>query len=242
MPLPRNRPRVPVHVGGDGAGNAEDLRPGGGLRAKRRILSVIDSLGAGGGGAERLLLTTCGHLDRGRFEPAVATLFGPNPGAADFRRLQVPVYELGLGGARDLPRGILRLRRLIRREGFVVVHTHLYYANVAGRLASWGRAGVISTLHNPDYTYEDPGTWRFRAKKLLDRLTGRWINRILLAVSEDVRRDFERHLGFSGIRVFPNYIDVETLQGRLEGLDRQALREELGLGPRAVVVLHVGRL
>jgi glycosyltransferase involved in cell wall biosynthesis len=212
------------------------------VRSKRRILSVIESLGAGGGGAERLLATTCRHLDRRRFEPAVATLFGPNPGAADFRELGVPVHELTLRGPGDLGRGILGLRRLIRREEFEVVHTHLYYANVAGRLASWGRSGVVSTLHNPDYTYEDPGTWRFRAKKLLDRLSGRWINHTLLAVSEEVRRDFEHHLGFSGIRVFPNYIDVESLQGRLERLDRRALRERLGLDARAVVVLQVGRL
>jgi glycosyltransferase involved in cell wall biosynthesis len=212
------------------------------VRSKRRVLSVIESLGAGGGGAERLLATTCRHLDRRRFEPAVATLFGPNPGAADFHELGVPVHELALRGPRDLARGILALRRLIRREQFVIVHTHLYYANVAGRLASWGRSGVISTLHNPDYSYEDSGTWRFRAKKLLDRLSGRWINHALLAVSEEVRRDFEHHLGFSGIRVFPNYIDVESLQGRLEELDRSALRERLGLDARAMVVLQVGRL
>jgi glycosyltransferase involved in cell wall biosynthesis len=181
-------------------------------------------------------------LDRRRFEPAVATLFGPNPCAEDLRHLQVPVYELGLSGPRELPRAIFRLRRLIRSEDFFIVHTHLYYANVAGRLASWGRARVISTLHNPDYTYEDPGTWLFRSKKLLDRLTGKWINGMLLAVSEEVRRDFELQLGFSGIQVVPNYIDLETFQSRLDRLDRQALRKEFGLGQRDIAVLHVGRI
>lgn len=212
------------------------------MGVRRRVLNVIESLGPGGGGAEQLLITTHRHLDRSRFEPAVATLFGPNVAAEDLRSLQIPVYELGLSGPRDLPRGVLRLRRLIRMENFGIVHTHLYYANVAGRLAAWGRAHVITTLHNPDYTYEDPGTLMFRGKKLVDRLTGKWINKALLAVSDEVRRDFERQLGFSGIRVLPNYIDVDAFQRRLDRLDRETVRTGLGLRQNDVAVLHVGRL
>jgi glycosyltransferase involved in cell wall biosynthesis len=204
------------------------------------VLNVIGALGLGG--AERLLVTMHRHLDRTRFEPAVACLFGPNPLAEDLRLLAVPVYELALSGPFDLLSGILRLRRLVREERFEVVHTHLYYANVAGRFAAWGRAPVVTTLHNPDYTYEDPGTLLFRGKKLLDLLTGRWINKALLAVSDDVRRDFERQLGFSGIQVIPNYIDLEAFQQSLDRFDRQTLRKEARLGKDEVVVLNVGRL
>ncbi len=207
----------------------------------RRVLNVIETLGVGGG-AEQLLVTIHRHLDRSRFEPAVAVLFGPNPLAEDLRGLHIPVYELSLSGLADLPRGILRLRHLIRDERFDIVHTHLYYANVAGRIAAWGQANVITTLHNPDYSHEDPGTLLFRGKKLLDRLTGNWINRELVAVSDEVRRDFERQLGFSGIRVVRNCIDVEAFQSRLARLDRQTLRKELGLTHSDVAVLHVGRI
>jgi len=201
---------------------------------------VIESLGLGG--AEHLLVTMHRHLDRTRFEPAVACLFGPNPLAEDLRRLDVPVYELGLRGPRDLGRGILRLRRLVREERIEIVHTHLYYANVAGRLGAWGRARVATTLHNPDYTFEDPGTLLFRWKKLLDQFTGKWINKALVAVSDDVRRDFERQLGFSRIETIPNYIDLKAFQESLDKLDRQLLRKELGFGEHDLVVLHVGRL
>ncbi|MFZ1058821.1 MAG: glycosyltransferase [Candidatus Rokuibacteriota bacterium] len=204
------------------------------------MLNVIETLGLGG--AEQLLVTTHRHLDRTRFEPAVACLFGPNPLAKDLRCLGIPVHELGLSGPLALPRGIRRLRRLIQKERFEIVHTHLYYANVAGRVAAWGRARVVTTLHNADYTYEDTGTLLFRGKKLLDRFTGKLINEALLAVSDEVRRDFERQLGFGGIQVIPNYMDVETFQARLERVDRQTIRREWGLGERDVVVLHVGRL
>jgi glycosyltransferase involved in cell wall biosynthesis len=201
---------------------------------------VIETLGRGG--AEQLLVTMHRHLDRKRFEPGVACLFGPNPLTKDLRQLGIPVHELELTGPRDLLAGILRLRRLVREEQFDVVHTHLYYANVLGRLSAWGRARVVTTLHNPDYTYEDPGTLLFRGKKLLDRLTGKWINNALLAVSDDVRRDFERQLKFAGIEVIPNYIDIEAFEAALDRLDRQALRKAWGLRENDVVVLHVGRL
>jgi glycosyltransferase involved in cell wall biosynthesis len=147
-----------------------------------------------------------------------------------------------LSGPRDLPRGIARLRQLIRSERFDIVHTHLYYANVAARLAAWGQARVVTTLHNPDYSHEDPGTLVFRAKKMLDQITGNLINTGLLAVSNEVRRDFERQLGFSGIRVLPNYTDVEAFQKEVDRLDRGLVRRQLGLGERDVMVVHVGRL
>jgi L-malate glycosyltransferase len=204
------------------------------------VLNVIETLGLGG--AEQLLVTTHRYLDRSRFEPAVACLFGPNPLAEDLQNLDVPVYELGLSGPLDLLRGILHLRRLIREERFEIVHTHLYYANVAGRFAAWGRARVVTTLHNADYTHEDPGTLVFRGKKLLDRFTGKLINEALLAVSDEVRRDFTQQLGFLGIQVIPNYIDVETFQAKLERLDRQTIRREWGVGEGDVVLLNVGRL
>lgn len=206
----------------------------------QRVLSVIETLGLGG--AEQLLLTTHRHLDRTRFEPSVACLFGPNPLAKDLRRLDVPVHELALAGPSSLLQAIYRLRRLIRKGRFDVVHTHLYYGNIAGRLAAWGLARVVTTLHNPDYTYEDAGTVAFRAKKALDRLTGSWINRALVAVSEEVRRDFEHHLKFSGVQVIPNYIDLRAFTKSLDQLKREAVRAELGIGKDDVVVLHVGRL
>ncbi len=152
------------------------------------------------------------------------------------------VHELGLQSPRDVPAGVLRLRRLIKDARVDVVHTHLYHANLAGRLAAWGRARVVSTLHNPDYTYESRPGVMFAAKKRADRLTGRWMTRRLLAVSEEVRRDFEKQLGFSGIEVIPNYIDLDGFTRRLDGVDRATARGRCGVEPDDVMVLHVGRL
>jgi glycosyltransferase involved in cell wall biosynthesis len=206
----------------------------------RRVLNVIETLGLGG--AERLLVTTHRHLDRCFVESEVACLFGPNPLAGELREAGVRVHELELRGPRDVTAGVLPLRRLIGGGRFDVVHTHLYYANLVGRLAAWGRAKVVSTLHNPDYTYESQPGAVFAAKKLADRLTGRWMTRRLLAVSDEVRRDFEKQLGFSGIEVIPNYIDLDRFTRRLDQVDRATARARCGVGPDDVMVLHVGRL
>ena len=207
---------------------------------KRRVLNVIETLGLGG--AERLLLTTHRRLDRSLVEPEIACLFGPNPLAEELRGAGVCVHELGLRGPRDVPAGVLRLRKLIGDRRFDVVHTHLYYANLAGRLAAWGQAKVVSTLHNPDYTYESRPGAGFAAKKLADRLTGQWMTRRLLAVSDEVRRDFEKQLGFSAIEVIPNCVDLENFTQRLDQLDRATARRRCGVAADEVMVLHVGRL
>lgn len=207
----------------------------------RRVVTVIETLGRGG--AERLLVTVHRHLDRERFRPSVVSLFGPNPLADDLRALDVPVREMAFRGPGALLAGLGRLRRAVRDEAPDIVHTHLYWANVAGRLAALGRdAAVVTSLHNPDYTYEDPGTRRFRVKKWLDRRTGRWINDAFVAVSNEVRWDYERHMGFRGMETIPNFLDVAELRGRLDGLERARARSSLRIDPDETVLLHVGRL
>ena len=57
----------------------------------------------------------------------------------------------------------------------------------------------MTTLHNPDYTHEDNGRMSFQIRKLADRITGRRLTDGFLAVSDAVRRDYERHLGYRGV-------------------------------------------
>lgn len=59
-----------------------------------------------------------------------------------FQRAGIPVLTsdfdfLGTGDLRALPRKIWSLRKLLERERFDVVQTHLFHSMVIGRLASW---------------------------------------------------------------------------------------------------------
>lgn len=207
----------------------------------RRLLVVIESLRPGG--AERLVVTTLSALDRTRFVPEVATVFEEGELADEVRALGIPVHGLGVDRRRalDVLRATAALRGLIARRGVDVVHTHLFFANVMGRLAAAGLAPVVSTLHNPDYTHEDDGTLRFRVRKLLDRATAALPRVTLTAVSEEVGRDFARHFGRTDIQVIPNFMDVAAFQAAVATADRTAVRRALGVGEADVLALHVGR-
>ena len=211
--------------------------PGGGAGA-RRVLTVVDSLRRGG--AERLIVTTHAFLDRKRFEPAVIALHPPYDLAGELRALGVRVWTLDTSGPRDLLRAVARTRRAIRSFRPAVIHTHLFTSNVAGRLASGG-VPVVTTLHNPDYSYEDNGSLRFRVRKWLDGRTGRRRNRAFVAVSDAVRADYVEHMGFAPIYVIPNYIDVGAFGARAAAVDRKRERRMLGLSDTDLIVLHVGR-
>ena len=208
------------------------------LPVRQRVLTVVDSLRRGG--AERLLVTTHGFLDRARFEPAVAALYPPYDLASELRDLGVRVWTLDTSGPRDLLHALSRTRRVVREFSPDLIHTHLFTSNVAGRLAA-GRLPVVTTLHNPDYSFEDTGTLLFRLRKLLDRSTGRRVNRAFVAVSEAVREDYELHMGFSPIDVTPNYLDVADFAARVAEVDRERERRVLGLAEEDLLVLHVGR-
>ncbi|HLE62198.1 MAG TPA: glycosyltransferase, partial [Pyrinomonadaceae bacterium] len=121
-----------------------------------RVTHLIEGLGPGG--AERLLYTNLKHLDPARVESTVLTLFSHGDHWKEpLRALGVRVESLQCSGIRELPRGIARLRTWLRREQPDLLHTHLWGANVVGRIA--GRLSgvpVISSVHNPDY---EPEAW-----------------------------------------------------------------------------------
>jgi len=191
------------------------------------------------GGAERLIVTTLEHLDRTRFTPMVVSLFGPNPLAEEIRGHGVVVREFGLSGPRDLVAATLRLRTLAKEEAVDVIHTHLFSANVAGRLAAPSGCSVVTTLHNPDYGQEGSGGLGLR--RLLDGVTARLFPPKFLAVSHDVENDFRRSLVLEDIDVLYNYIDVVAFRRSVEEVSRKDARKHFGLRKSNRVILHVGR-
>jgi glycosyltransferase involved in cell wall biosynthesis len=129
--------------------------------------------------------------------------------------------------------GLARLRRLLRREGADVLHTHtLAAANALGRLA--GRlAGVpvVSHLHIENH-FRPATRWLLRG---LDNRTARRCAG-LIAVSDDTRRAYERQ-GYAEGRIEVVYNGVE-----LAGDTAPDLRVELGLPADAALIGEVARL
>ena len=120
--------------------------------------------------------------------------------------LGYPVISLKMKSIRDLPRGVVRLRRVLKRYPVDLIHTHLYGANLVGRLAA-AITGlpVVSSLHNPDYepvVYKDnPALSPAKSWILnqLDRFTCRLARPRFVAVSQYVKESALRHLGIPRI-------------------------------------------
>jgi glycosyltransferase involved in cell wall biosynthesis len=135
-------------------------------------------------------------------------------------------------------RGALRLARLLKQRDVDVLHTHVHVAaNVLGRVAARGvGVDVISHLHIENH---------FRPSRLaraplvgLDNATSRLCAR-LVAVSEATRLAFERQ-GFPGrlLETVHNGVDAAALNAA----PSVALRTELGVPERDLLLVHVGRL
>ena len=117
-------------------------------RAPARVLYVIVDLTVGG--AEDHLLSLVRNLDPGRFHPSVCCIGRRGPIGAEIEAAGVPVTELGRLRTGGFDRGIVSLlRERIRREKIDLVHSHMYHANLYGRLAAF-REGVraVVSVHN----------------------------------------------------------------------------------------------
>jgi glycosyltransferase involved in cell wall biosynthesis len=213
-----------------------------------RVAVVIEALGRGG--AERLLVETARAIDSSRFELRVYTLFSARRDyEARLRELGVVETCLALRGLADIPLGAWRLRSLLRAARSHVVHTHLFAANVVGRLAA-RMAGlpVLSTIHAADYEpvarLGNPGLTR--SKQILlqaaDALSVVMSRVHLVAVSRYVAESAVRRLAVPShrVEVIPNAIDVALF--RPDGDRRDTVRASLALDRDIPVLVCVGRL
>jgi glycosyltransferase involved in cell wall biosynthesis len=138
-------------------------------------------------------------------------------------------------------RGLARLYRFLRRERYLVVHTHTSKAGFVGRLAAWlaGVSVILHTAHGFAFHERSP-----RVKRafycVLERLASRWCDRIV-SVNEFHRR-WALKLGICGphkIGAIPNGIARQS-----PNLPSSAvvLRRSLATSPADLIVLTTGRL
>jgi glycosyltransferase involved in cell wall biosynthesis len=162
--------------------------------------------------------------------------------AAGVRHLPVPMTRR-LTPLADL-RALWQLTRLLRREGFDIVHTHNPKPGLIGQIAARlaGVPIVVNTIHGL-YFHERSPWLRRTVFSTFERIAAWCSDRILSQSREDVdtllslgicREDRIRHLG-NGIdvsRFSPGNVDVAAVERARADLD-------LGSGP---VVGFVGRL
>jgi glycosyltransferase involved in cell wall biosynthesis len=183
------------------------------------------------GGAEHSLLLLLKHLNRDRFQPLLACNRGPLAEAA--AALDVPVIPVEMPRIRSemlgplrLLRGGLALATIIRRQVVDLVHSNVmrasFYAALAATLSRRPLLWHVRDIHPPTEG------WYTR---LMCRLAVQ-----VIAISQAAAAPLP---GPAKVTVVYNGVDLEDFP---LGLDRVAVRAELGLPADAPIAGIVGRL
>ncbi len=211
---------------------------------KIKILHIINSLDIGGN--ERFLLQLLEHLPRDRFHQEVCV---PDRGKDATRDLERECERLRTGntviralGNLDI-RVLPRLRRLIAKGRYDIVHTHLIYSQIYGRLAA-AAAGTKCVVSSEQNIYNVKARAPFR---WVERRLSGWTDRII-ACSNEVREHLIREVGINPLKVVvvPNAVDTNVffpIRKQSPLLAKVGnVRRELGIRDEDVVIGSVGHM
>ena len=210
------------------------------MTATLRVLHVINQLTDRAGAEVSLRENILGSASA--VEHAVVVLRGDGHGVADLTSAGVRIFlpsvtQPGRLGA------MAHVQRAIRAFRPDIVHTSLFDADVAGRLAAW-LCGVpcITSFVNTPYGPEARAAETTPARKLqavqtLDRLLSRHATSAFHAISEATADHAVRYLGIERqrIRVVPRGRQAATF-GERSPDRRNSLREELDWQQRPIVI------
>ncbi|MCL2589017.1 MAG: polysaccharide pyruvyl transferase CsaB [Oscillospiraceae bacterium] len=181
------------------------------------------------GGAETHILELSKMLTARGHEITVASnggVFVPELEAAGVRHATIPLHRRSI---KSMIRSYFALRKLIKTEGFDIVHAHARIPSfLCGLLRRRLKFPFVTTCH---FTFTTGG--------LAGKLTN-W-GEETIAVSADIKTYLVENYGVPARRIFTtvNGIDMEKFSPTVSGA---AVRAELGIPADAPVVLHVSRL
>lgn len=197
-----------------------------------RILHLIKSLGRGG--AEKLIQETAKRHDKEGFEFfCLYFLHRPFDLAEELEEAGVRVHLIEASDL-ALPSLLGPVGKLVQRLGIDIIHCHLPWAGVLGRLVGWRRGlPVIYTEHNVWQRYN------FLSRKLNKLTFG--MQDLVIPVSEEVKRSILLGHGKDRrkpvLQTITNAVDTDhfTKNRALGG----SIRQQLGIPERALVIGQV---
>ncbi len=196
------------------------------------VMHIIEDLE--NGGAERVLVTLVSGLDPQRFRPVVCCLAKKGRMAAELEARGISVTPLNKRPKIDLAM-LLRLRQMMRAQKIAIVHTHVFTANLWGRLAAL-LAGVPVLITHEHSTFTVENRFRRGIEAVLMRRTHK-----MIAVSENLRSRLVSEGGFAPGAVLTIHNGLRLHESAWRAARREQLRQELGLKKFAHVIGTVGR-
>ena len=204
-----------------------------------RVLHVIESLGVAG--AEQSLVNLLPYLTKHGVDCEVAALSSPYDLAPPLREQGIAVHELDISSRWKFVRGAVRLRDIIRKGEFDLVHAHLpgavFYVAIVG-----GHAPAIASFHGLSFEFHPANT----LLRKLRRSAERWLtnHRILgyIAVSNAVAEHYHEILGvpLGRIRIITNGFPTQVLRPN-PSLDIRHIRQRFGVDPEDFLIVSAGR-
>jgi glycosyltransferase involved in cell wall biosynthesis len=197
-----------------------------------RVLQLIKCLDHGG--AERLLATMVTRGDRSRFRYEVAFVRSEMRGLVEeLESAGVTVHDLGAANDLDLA-WTGRLRRLLSQGGFEVMHVHLPYTAVLGRVVT----RTLPSARRPRLVYTEHSLWPHNAwiVRSLGLATSRWDD-VSIAVSHSNRAALPGPIR-RRTRVIVHGVDVAEVRAA----EVQDVRSALGIPRDHLTVVSVANL
>lgn len=142
---------------------------------------------------------------------------------------------------------VWQLYRVLRRERFVIVHTHTPKANLLGQIAArWAGIPVrVATVHGLYLTPQTPWDKRLFFQ-IIESISMRFADVVFLINRDDVETVRALELcAPDKIRLLPGGMGIDLQRFNPVDVDRAAVLhkgDELGLPPDAIVIGFVGRL
>ena len=193
-------------------------------------------------GAERMLHRLVTGMDAARFENDVISLTDLGPMAEKFQANGLRVRALGMSRGGANPYYVAKLAGWLRKlPAQQIIQTWMYHADLVGGLAA-KLAGCAGLVWNIRHSELHPGIDKRHTiwtAKACAALSSRLPRRIVCA--SESSRTFHEKLGYAHDRmeVIPNGFDLDLFRPDAEA--RQAVRQELGVGPSTLLIGYVAR-
>ena len=133
----------------------------------------------------------------------------------DYRKSKTPLYEIPMKSKFDL-KPAWEIARIVKRDGYALLHTHSPRAAMLGRVAAWlSGVPMVHHIHSPA-ARDSENAWRNRISSIMERLSLIGVAQ-LIAVSQSLN-SYLRIQGWSSqlISTVPNGVPTPgALQNRL---------------------------
>jgi glycosyltransferase involved in cell wall biosynthesis len=203
------------------------------------IVHVITDLRTGG--AEMMLAKLMEIMDRDQFRQTVVTLQDMGTLGSRIEQAGAQVIPLNMKSATDLPRAVLQLGSILKKQRPQIVQTWLYHADFVGTLAA-RLAGVSPVLWNVRCSNMDFRRYASTTRLIFAAL-GRMSSIPRLVISNSLAgRKMHEQLGYHPRewRVVPNGFDTERFRPDPERA--KTFRTSLGLDHDVPLIGLPGRL